>query len=140
MMRCFMAADDFIDYCRRVYFSTEDFTLMTFIIVNGGLLYVLEEKAILTRSERALEELWVYHRICRDNMETALAHVTLILPARKETIEALLVGVSQTIRHRPLSARLPRRRLTATYRPSTPSRTPARRSPGISTRQRRISA
>ncbi|CAK7243835.1 MAG: hypothetical protein STHCBS139747_005363 [Sporothrix thermara] len=45
-MSCsFLFVDDFVEACRDVYFATEDFGLSRFIVVNGGLYYLFEEKA-----------------------------------------------------------------------------------------------
>ncbi len=38
-----------------------------------------------------------YAEMCRDNLETALAHLNLFMPANKENIEALLLGVRPII-------------------------------------------
>lgn len=93
LMCTFIAVDDFVDCCRRVYFATEDYSLATFIVVNAGLFYLFQEKATRTDEAQA-EKLIEYRNLCRDNLETALMALPLFMPARKESIEALLLAVS----------------------------------------------
>ncbi|KIX98689.1 uncharacterized protein Z520_05990 [Fonsecaea multimorphosa CBS 102226] len=91
----FLTVESFIEYCRRVYFATEDYGPATFIIVNAGLYYAFQEKSF--RDEANSQEYREYHHLCRDNLETALANLPLLLPSNKETIEALLLGVTYAI-------------------------------------------
>ena len=93
IMSCaFITVEDFIESCRKVYFATEDYSIAIFIIANAGLYYLFQEKSVMDESKS--EEYLKYHYLCRDNLETALANVPLLLPPRKEMIEALLLGVS----------------------------------------------
>ncbi len=93
MMSCaFVTIDDFIESCQKVYFATEDYSTAVFITVNAGLYYLFQEKSVLV--EARSEEHLKYHYLCRDNLETALATLPLLLPSRKDMIEALLLGVS----------------------------------------------
>lgn len=93
-MCTFIAVDDFVDCCRRVYFATEDYSLATFIVVNAGLFYLFQEKATRADEAHQAEKLLEYRNLCRDNLETALMALPLFMPARKESIEALLLAVS----------------------------------------------
>lgn len=88
----FSAADNFADRCSKVYFATEDYSLMTWGVVNAGLYFLFQEKASLAQgAQRA--QLLEYQHLCRDNLETALANLPLLMPARKESVEVLLLGV-----------------------------------------------
>lgn len=87
----FIAIEDFIESCRKVYFATEDFSVATFIIVNAGLYYLFQEKSVVDEARSA--EFIEYHYLCRDNLETALASLPLLMPPRMDTIEALMLGV-----------------------------------------------
>lgn len=73
-----------------MYFS-EDCTEADFIIVNAGLLYVFSELHSSTEEER--EQSKTYTRMCRSNLETALANLPLHLPATQNMISALILGV-----------------------------------------------
>lgn len=75
-----------------MYFATEDYSLSTFIVVNAGLTYLFMEKA-MTATDTKSAELLKYHYRCRDNLETALSNLPLLMPARLETIKALILGV-----------------------------------------------
>ncbi|KAH8883201.1 hypothetical protein GQ53DRAFT_732750 [Thozetella sp. PMI_491] len=91
----FIAVEDFIECCRKVFFATEDYTLSTFIIVNAGLYYLFQEKAVMNEALSA--ELLRYHYVCRDNLETALANLPLLMPPRMDTIEALMLGATYAV-------------------------------------------
>ncbi|KAK3501071.1 hypothetical protein B0T13DRAFT_447694 [Neurospora crassa] len=89
--------DDFVDCCRRVYFATEDYSLATFIVVNAGLFYLFQEKATRADEAHQAEKLLEYRNLCRDNLETALMALPLFMPAKKESIEALLLAASYAV-------------------------------------------
>jgi len=88
----FIAIADFTESCRKVYFATDDYSVGTFIIVNAGLYYLFQEKSIQYPSKAA--EFLKYHYKCRDNLETALGSLPLLLTQKRENVEALLLGVS----------------------------------------------
>lgn len=92
MMSCsFLRVDQFVETCRRVYFAVDGYSISTFIIVNAGLYYLFRENSI---DEATIREKYSrYQYLCRDNLETALANLPLLLPPRAETVEALLLGV-----------------------------------------------
>ncbi|KAK0612577.1 hypothetical protein B0T17DRAFT_410286 [Bombardia bombarda] len=96
LMCAFIAVDEFAEYCRKVYFPAEEYSVATFIIVNAGLCYLFGEKSIPL--EGAAEAgLLRHHHLCRDNLETALASLPMLLPARMENIQALLLGASYAV-------------------------------------------
>ena len=74
-----------------MYFATDDFSLMSWGVVNAGLYFLLQEKAALVSGAQR-DELLEYQSLCRDNLETALTNLPLLMPARKECIEVLLLG------------------------------------------------
>ncbi|KAL2192487.1 hypothetical protein P885DRAFT_72972 [Corynascus similis CBS 632.67] len=92
----FVAAENFAERCSKVYFATEDFSLMSWGVVNAGLYFLLQEKASLAEGARRAQ-LLEYQSLCRDNLETALTNLPLLMPARKESIELLLLGAIYAI-------------------------------------------
>lgn len=97
---CFMAVENFAEACRRVYFALEDFSHANFIIVNMGLYYLFQEKAVVAggSGDTAGRDRYTgYYRLCRDNLETGLANLRFFLGASMENIEALLLGASYAI-------------------------------------------
>ncbi|KAB5559949.1 hypothetical protein GE09DRAFT_1172783 [Coniochaeta sp. 2T2.1] len=93
-----LAVKDFTESCRKVFFSTEDFSLWTFIVVNCGLYYLFQEKYIMMdENSGAAAEYLQYNQMCRDNLETALANLPFFMPPKMETIEALLLGSGYAI-------------------------------------------
>lgn len=79
-----------------MYFAIKDYTLATFIIVNGGLYYVFEERALNELNEERRTEYLKYRDLCVSNLATILGNLNPFMPARLENIKALLLGVSLT--------------------------------------------
>jgi hypothetical protein len=89
----FFSVDDFIQNCREVYFATEDYSDSTFMVANFGLYHVFLEYSFLAESPQVRVDYQKYFELCRKNFETVLANLTLLMPARPELIEALVLGV-----------------------------------------------
>ncbi|XXH05289.1 hypothetical protein Hte_011714 [Hypoxylon texense] len=93
----FDSVDYFTEQCKKVYFPTENFSQATFVSVNAGLYYLFQEKTALavqagdTTAASAYRE---HGNTCRDNLETALANLSLLMPSRKETVESLIMAAS----------------------------------------------
>jgi hypothetical protein len=77
-----------------VYFATEDYSDATFIMVNGCLVYLFAECSFTVNDATIKETYEKYLKLCSINLETALANLNLLMPARRESIEALTIGVS----------------------------------------------
>jgi hypothetical protein len=68
--------------------------MATFIVAYTGLYYLFQEKSMASHiSGTSTAELLQCQNLCRDNLETALANLPLLMPARMGNIEALLLGV-----------------------------------------------
>ncbi|RYP62017.1 hypothetical protein DL769_007479 [Monosporascus sp. CRB-8-3] len=91
----YITVENLAEYCRKVYFATDDFSATTFIIVNGGLYYILSEKAHTNNDPQIRTEYLKYRTLCADNLETVLGSLSLFVPASTETIKALLMGASR---------------------------------------------
>jgi hypothetical protein len=85
--------EEFTEYCRRIYFATQDFPPSIFIVVNNGLYYLFLEKIGTESPEAHIRQYRRCADMCRDNLETALANFNPFPTARRENIEALLAGV-----------------------------------------------
>lgn len=85
--------DRFIEKCREVYFAIEDYSDATFIVVNAGLYNVFIEWSFTSKDLAEREEYREYLNLCRNNLETALGNLDLLMPAKPESIEALALGV-----------------------------------------------
>ncbi|CAG9990315.1 unnamed protein product [Clonostachys byssicola] len=93
----FMTLERFTEYCRAVYFAAEPFTLSSFAIVNGGLYYMLTERAYFDKSQDVRKEYTEYRNLCAGNLRTAINSLGLLVSTCDENIEALLVGASYAI-------------------------------------------
>jgi hypothetical protein len=99
VVTCFTDIDQFTDRCRRLYFCTEDADISEalFIIVNAGLMYLFFEGSIVATRGPEKDKLEYCRTVCQNNVEAALAHLPLLMPATLENVEALLMGASISI-------------------------------------------
>lgn len=89
----FITVDKFVQKCREVYFAVDDYSDATFIVVNACLYNVFIEWTFTSNEPAEREEYKKHINLCRNNLETALANMSLLMPARDEYIEALTLGV-----------------------------------------------
>lgn len=88
----------FSDLCLKVYFS-EERSPYDFISVNAGLFSLFSDHASTAQTSQDDQECNIaYVRLCRENLETALAELPLQLPASANVIAALLFGVGLNVR------------------------------------------
>ncbi|GAA88359.1 fungal specific transcription factor domain protein [Aspergillus luchuensis IFO 4308] len=93
----FLSPRRLIEKCRQIYFSTEEYSDATFIIVNGALLYLISDVVAITKDSQTREEYDKYLKLCLVNLETALGSLSLLMPANDENIEALALGAVYAI-------------------------------------------
>lgn len=62
-------------------------------MVNGGLYNTFIEWGFMAKDRETREECQKYLSLCRNNLETALVNLNLLMPAKAESIEALALGV-----------------------------------------------
>ncbi|KAL4867487.1 hypothetical protein BDV12DRAFT_119962 [Aspergillus spectabilis] len=93
----FIPFDRLADKCREIYFATEDYSDATFIVANGGLYHLFVAAGFMTKDRALQHEYQSYVDLCRNNLETTLANLHLLMPANCDSIEALAVGASHAI-------------------------------------------
>ncbi|KAH7136670.1 hypothetical protein B0J13DRAFT_449759 [Dactylonectria estremocensis] len=93
----FVGVADFSSLCRIVYFPTEDFSDSAFAIVNAGLYYMFLEQHSFAPDIATKGEYESYIQICRVNLETALANMSLFMPNKVETVQSLILGTMYAI-------------------------------------------
>ncbi|KAL8852068.1 MAG: hypothetical protein Q9221_002998 [Calogaya cf. arnoldii] len=88
-----------INYCQRVFFATEPYSIATFIVVNVSLILMLRGL-----SERAKQEIQICHSdlvhylsILPKNVDVALRKLPLVSPHSMENITALHLACSLAI-------------------------------------------
>lgn len=91
--------DDFTTLCQKIYFPTEEYSIYSWIIVNGGLFNlfrdvdgILPEKLGITRAE-----LTSHIDLCRKNVETAVHCLKLCIEPSLEACHALVAGASMAM-------------------------------------------
>lgn len=89
----FFTVDYFMEKCREVYFCTDDYSDATFIVVNAGLYNVFIELGYPETDPAEKEKYQHYIRLCKFNLEAALANLNILMPATFDSIVALTVGV-----------------------------------------------
>ncbi|PNH38136.1 hypothetical protein VD0004_g8669 [Verticillium dahliae] len=91
----FLSKQHFTDLCLGVYFS-DDHLDTDYITVNAGLYALFLDQSYHCPPEEKEENLQ-YARICKENLETALANLPLHLPASNDVLLALLFGAFHAI-------------------------------------------
>ncbi|KAL4888603.1 fungal-specific transcription factor domain protein [Aspergillus ambiguus] len=93
----FIGVDRLIEKCREVFFATEDFSEEAFIIANGGLYFIFSECMFMEKTAGGKETYRKYIDMMRSNLQSALANLSLLMPATAETISALSLGAIYAI-------------------------------------------
>ncbi|KAL0780428.1 hypothetical protein CaCOL14_001763 [Colletotrichum acutatum] len=99
VLRCFLPCSEFIDLCRNVYFSIDDYTAIDFIIVNSGLHYLFTEyfcPPSLGQSELRKQSL-TWGAMCRNALTAAVATIDAGLSAKAKNVQALILGTTHAI-------------------------------------------
>ncbi|KAK0714175.1 hypothetical protein B0T26DRAFT_650469, partial [Lasiosphaeria miniovina] len=84
----YLTLDIFTDYCRQIYFSTEEYTAGIFAVVNAGLCYLLWERSLQETSG----DVTTYRAMCGDNLTAVMGDINPFLQATRENMEALVLA------------------------------------------------
>lgn len=88
----FIDFGQFNELCKKVYFATEDYSLGTFALVNGGLFYLFQQIAYL--EGKNVPEAAENAALCRSNLEYAISRFSVFMAPNSENLQAILIGVS----------------------------------------------
>jgi hypothetical protein len=88
----FIDFEQFNEMCRKVYFATEDYSLSTFALVNGGLFFLFKEIAFV--QGKNVPEAAENAALCRANLEYAISNFNIFMAPTDENLQAILLGVS----------------------------------------------
>ncbi|TQV90759.1 fungal specific transcription factor domain-containing protein [Cordyceps javanica] len=83
---------DITTLCRAVYFPTEDVSDATFAVVSALLYNLFLEQHSLSSDPDVREEYNRHFQLCRANLETTLANLPMLLSAKIDNVQALLLG------------------------------------------------
>ncbi|KAK1842280.1 hypothetical protein CCHR01_15093 [Colletotrichum chrysophilum] len=97
ILRSLMPVPAYIELCRDVYFSIDEYADTDFIIANSGLYYLFTEHFCPTDNEDLRKQYFVWGRLCRDAMMQAVGSLTVCLPAHIKSVQALVLGASHAI-------------------------------------------
>ena len=90
--------NDMTEYCRRVYFATEPFSIATFIIVNACLFFCSRNLDQKRRNEVPItpSEIADMKTMLPRNVDIAVRKLGLLIPHTLDNIKAIMVAVSQS--------------------------------------------
>ncbi|GAM37795.1 hypothetical protein TCE0_033r08019 [Talaromyces pinophilus] len=91
----FIDFGQFNELCKKVYFATEDYSLGTFALVNGGLFYLFQQIAYL--EGKNVPEAAENAALCRSNLEYAISRFSVFMAPNSENLQAILIGASYAI-------------------------------------------
>ena len=77
-----------------MYFCIDDYSDAAFVITNFGMYSFFYEYGATEKDANVREDYLHCIEMCRDNLETALANLNILMPANQESIMALALGVS----------------------------------------------
>ncbi|KAI3112635.1 transcriptional regulator family: Fungal Specific TF [Penicillium roqueforti] len=93
----FLSVKYFTEKCREVYFCIDDYSDAAFVVTNFCLYSALYEYGGMERDASSREEHRHCIEMCRDNLETALANLNILMPASHESIMALALGAMHAL-------------------------------------------
>ncbi|CCF41862.1 fungal specific transcription factor [Colletotrichum higginsianum] len=93
VLRCFLSSAAFVDLCRNVYFSVDDYSTTDFIIVNSGLYYLFTEYFCPVDNVHLQKQYLSWGALCRNALAAAVTSLGAGLSARVENVQALILGV-----------------------------------------------
>ncbi|EFX04956.1 c6 zinc finger domain containing protein [Grosmannia clavigera kw1407] len=102
MVCAFGSVDGLTEHCRRLYLPVreDDVSFEAFLTVNAALFFLFKDKmalAVHTGDQEAVVRFLALRNSCRDNVETALAHMPLVLAPRPQGLLALVLGAGYGI-------------------------------------------
>ncbi|OHW97497.1 fungal specific transcription factor domain-containing protein, partial [Colletotrichum incanum] len=95
VLRCFLPSSAFIDLCRNVYFSVDDYSAVDFIIVNSGLYYLFTEYFCPNENADLQKQHLYWGSLCRNALAAAVTSLSASLSARIENVQALILGADK---------------------------------------------
>ena len=84
----------FIGLCRNVFFAIDDYSDIDFIIAMSGLYYLFTESFYASGTGSSGAQNNGYGPLCRRALKTALWAAGAFLPPRMDSVQALILGVS----------------------------------------------
>ncbi|KAJ5795163.1 transcriptional regulator family: Fungal Specific TF [Penicillium paradoxum] len=93
----FLSVDYFTEKCREVYFCVDEYSDAAFVVTNFCLYMILFETGATENEATKREEYQHYIEMCRNNLETALANLNILMPATEESVTALAVGAMHAL-------------------------------------------
>ncbi|KAF6824061.1 fungal specific transcription factor domain-containing protein, partial [Colletotrichum plurivorum] len=97
VLRCLMPISDYIDLCRNVYFSIDDYSDTEFIIANSGLFYLFTEYFYPSGNTDLQRQYLAWGQQCRNALLAAVGSLGACLLARPESVRAVVIGASHAV-------------------------------------------
>ncbi|CRL30596.1 Fungal transcriptional regulatory protein, N-terminal [Penicillium camemberti] len=93
----FLSVKYFTEKCREVYFCIQDYSDAAFIITTFCMYGLFHEYGGMEKDVTMREEHHRYIEMCRNNLETALANLNILMPANHDSIMALSLGAMHAL-------------------------------------------
>lgn len=90
----FFGIDYFIEKCRDVFISKDEYSDAAFVVAMFGLYNIFIEFSFSEKEPDLRNQYNQYVEMCKDGVEAALANLNILMPATHEYIVALTLGVS----------------------------------------------
>ncbi|KAF6810011.1 hypothetical protein CMUS01_13559 [Colletotrichum musicola] len=92
-----MPISNYIDLCRNVYFSIDDYSDTEFIIANSGLFYLFTEYFYPSGNTDLQRQYLAWGQQCRNALLAAVGGLGACLLARPESVRAVVIGASHAV-------------------------------------------
>ncbi|KAK7418911.1 hypothetical protein QQX98_003614 [Neonectria punicea] len=96
-LRCVIPIEHFVELCRNVFFAIDDYSDVDFIIAVSGLYYLFTERFHTSGTDSSWGQYRNYGVLCGRALEAALTAIGAFLPAKTDSVQALVLGSSHAI-------------------------------------------
>lgn len=85
--------DDIEAVCSQAYDHLDNISSVEFVLVSSLVYYVFEESCMLALAPELIAEYQTHAQLCKENIDTGLANLPLLLPSTVQNVQGLLLGV-----------------------------------------------
>ncbi|KAJ2980021.1 hypothetical protein NQ176_g2889 [Zarea fungicola] len=79
--------------CSQAYDHLDNISSVEFVLVSSLEYYIFEESSMLALAPELIAEYQTHAQLCKENVDTGLANLPLLLPSTIQNVQGLLLGV-----------------------------------------------